>query len=94
MMWLQILSFTTSILAMLICACKKEWVEWTFEILVVLSVVLYVLAAFTYSEPQAIQETAVHLGVGKFIADEKGKVDFYFIVNGKEIKYEGRLHSK
>ena len=93
-MWLQIASLVSSILAMFLFACKKCWIDWILEILLVLSVVFYILAAFTYSEPQAIQEAAVHLGVGKFIADEKGKVDFYFIVNGKEVKYEGRLHSK
>ena len=44
---------------------------------------------YTYDEPQKIKEQAVEAGVGKFKADEKGKVSFYFIRHdGTEVKYE------
>ena len=93
MMWLQILCLFTLVLTLLLLGINREWSNGFPEFLAFMGIVFYLLALVTYEEPQSIKEKAVQLGVGKFIADEKGKVDFYFIVNGKEVKYEGRYSS-
>lgn len=93
MIWLQILCLFTLVLTLLLLGVNREWSRGFLELLTFVGVVFYILALATYAEPQSIKEKAVKLGVGKFIADEKGNVDFYFIVNGKEVKYEGRYSS-
>ena len=53
------------------------------------ALILIVLGLTIYREPQIIKERAVELGVGRFIADEKGNVDFYFIKHdGTEVIYK------
>ena len=53
------------------------------------ALILLVLGLTIYREPQFIKERAVELGVGKFIADEKGNVDFYFVKHdGTEVIYK------
>lgn len=94
MFWLQILCLCTLILTLLLLGATRNWDNHFMEFLMLLGLVLYLLAEFTYAEPQSIKEKAVQLGVGKFIADGKGNVDFYFIVNGKEVKYEGYLREE
>jgi len=93
MLWLQILCWFTLFLTLLLLGINRKWSNGFLEFLAIMGIVFYLLAAFTYAEPQSIKEKAVQLGVGKFVADEKGKVDFYFIVNGKEVKYKGRYNN-
>ena len=82
-----------SAFAILIAGFKRNIDEGIMTVLfpltIVLSTVFFLLGTFTYDEPQKIKEQAVEAGVGKFKADEKGRVSFYFIRHdGTEVKYE------
>ena len=91
-MWI-FASVIMSAFAILIAGFKRNIDEGIMTILfpltIVLSTVFFLVGTFTYEEPQKIKEQAVEAGVGKFKADEKGKVSFYFIRHdGTEVKYE------
>ena len=48
-----------------------------------------------FDEPQKLKEKCVEIGIGKFIADNKGNVKFYFINHNKElIEYEKKEQDK
>lgn len=86
-------SVTMSFFAILIAGLNRKIDEGIMTVLfplsMVLSVVFFLVGTFTYEEPQRIKEQAVEAGVGKFKADEKGRVSFYFIKHdGTEVKYE------
>ena len=87
-------SVIMSAFAILIAGVKRNMDDGimsavVFPITLVLAVVFFLMGTFTYDEPQKIKEQAVEAGVGKFKADEKGKVSFYFIRHdGTEVKYE------
>lgn len=88
MLWLQITNIILLIIVILIITFKHGLSEIMITVFIGSMAILCTITAVNYSEPQNLKEKAVQLGVGKFIADEKGNAHFYFVVDGKEIKYE------
>ena len=82
MEWCMGISVLFSSLALIVALIKKNDGEdrsYMLPIIIGIAVVLHITGLAIYREPQRLKESAVKLGVGKFVADEKGRVAFFFI---------------
>ena len=90
--WCMGMSIILSALAIMIAATKND-TDGSGGIVIMLisagAMILLVVGLVTFREPQFIKEQAVKVGVGKFLADEKGHVNFYFVKpDGTLIEYK------
>ena len=93
MEWCMLASLLLNTLAILVIIAKKDpdgyIMSFVMPFILAAATALFITGLDIYEEPQRIREKAVEAGVGKFKADEKGKVSFYFIRHdGTEVKYE------
>lgn len=82
MVYLCIISIIISTFS-LICFCKDN-VDAGFGCLII-STICIVIVCNRFNEPQIIKEKCVKLGIGKFVADDKANVKFYFINHKNEM---------
>lgn len=64
-------------------------------VIITIAVIAFTVGLVIYNEPQRLKERAVELGVGKFVANEKGDVAFFFIKHDGtmvEWKFTGEKH--
>lgn len=81
MVYLCILSVILSLLSLLIRTYDKN----VSSFLIVIAIVWIVIICIIFDEPQRIKEKCVELGIGKFVADDKANVKFYFINHKNEM---------
>lgn len=83
MIWCLYMSTILSAVAFITASHKSdktgELMTISFSLSLVLAVVFLVIGLMTFEEPQRLKERAVEVGVGKFIATEKGEVKFFFV---------------
>lgn len=81
--WCILISAIMSVVSVSIAASRKfdteDSVTIAFFVSTIVSSVLLVVGIETYSEPQRLKEQAVEIGVGTFVANKKGVVEFYFV---------------
>ena len=93
MEWCMLASLILNALAILVLISNKDpygdIVNLVLPIILVAATVLFITGVVIYEEPQRIREKAVEAGVGKFMADDKGKVVFYFVKpDGSMVEYK------
>jgi len=86
MVYLCILSVILSLLSLLIRTYDKD----VSLFLVFIAIICIVIICNIFDEPQIIKEKCVKLGIGKFVADDKANVKFYFINHKNEMIEYGR----
>lgn len=78
-----VISAIMSIVAVSIAASRKfdtdDSAIAVFAVSFIVATILLIVGIETYSEPQKLKEQAVEIGVGTFVANKKGVVEFYFI---------------
>lgn len=78
-----LISAIMNVVAVSIAASRKfdnqDSAMIVFLVSFIVATILLVVGIETYSEPQRLKEQAVEIGVGKFVANKKGVVEFYFI---------------
>lgn len=98
MEWCMGVSVLFSSLALMIAFFENDSGEdrsYIFTIIIAIAVMAYTAGLIIYNEPQRLKERAVELGVGKFVANEKGWVSFFFIKHDGtmvEWKFTGEKH--
>lgn len=98
MEWCMGISVLFSSLAFIVALIKKNDEEdrsYMFPVIIVIAAIAYTTGLAIYREPQRLKERAVELGVGKFVANEKGVVAFFFIKHDGtmvEWKFTGEKH--
>lgn len=85
-------SLLLNALAIMVIIAKKDpdgdIMTFAFPFILASATALYVAGLVIYEEPQKIREKAVEAGVGKFVANDKGKVVFYFVrSDGSMVEY-------
>lgn len=92
MEWCMLASLLLNTLAILVLIAKKDpdgdIMAFVMPFTLAAAIALFVAGLIIYEEPQKIKERAVEAGVGKFMADDKGKVVFYFVKpDGSLVEY-------
>ena len=86
MLYLCILSLVFSTSALIGSLSNDEQTRLIMPIFLVPLTFLCILTVYDkFDEPQKLKEKCVEIGIGKFIADNKGNVKFYFINHKNEM---------
>lgn len=85
-------SLLLNTLAILVIIAKKDpdgdIMAFAMPFTLAAATALFITGLVIYEEPQKIKEKAVEAGVGKFMANDKGKVVFYFVrPDGSMVEY-------
>lgn len=97
MEWCMGISLLFSALALIIAIARNNNEEegCILPAIITITIIAYTTGLVIYKEPQRLKERAVELGVGKFVANEKGIVTFFFIKHDGtmvEWKFTGGEH--
>lgn len=92
MEWCMLASLLLNIMAILVIVAKKDpdsdIVAFILPFTLAAATALFIAGLVIYEEPQKIKEKAVETGVGKFMANDKGRVTFFFIrPDGSMVEY-------
>ena len=92
MEWCMLASLLLNTLAILVIIAKKDpdgdIMAFAMPFTLAAATALFITGLVIYEEPQKIKEKAVEAGVGKFMANDKGKVVFYFVrPDGSMVEY-------
>jgi hypothetical protein len=90
MIYLCILSIVISTTALICSLSNNEHTRNMSTFLVFLSFLCIFIVYDKFDEPQKLKEKCVKLGIGKFVADDKANVKFYFINHKNEMIEYGR----
>ena len=89
MVYLCILSIVISTAALICSLSNNEQTRVMSTVLLFLSFLCIFIVYEKFDEPQKLKEKCVELGIGKFVADDKANVKFYFINHKNEmIEYD------